>query len=195
MRIWAVVILLAFLVPVVAVTAANATRTTHTTDKDHPSTGHGMITFTQTGTVSGPTKVSDHTTITVVDEKLAFSGNLSGSAVTIEREVIHTFTDEGKTITFTTFYGSGNFTGTLGGNTVTLHIRYEGVMNSTFSRGNFVVSSDTQTTGVHGEGHFKGTLTTSGEGGGSSGVNYTMHWNVTTHTEHEEARDEDRDRD
>lgn len=191
MRIWAAIVLLAFLVPVVAVTAANGTQT-H--DNHHPNTGKGTITFTQTGTVSSD-KVSNHTTINVVDENLVFSGNMSGTAVTIERQVVHTFTDEGKTITFTTFHGSGNFTGTLGGNSVTLHIRYEGVMNSTFARGNFVVKGDTsQTNDIHGEGHFHGALATNVEGGGS-GVNYTMHWHVASHTEHEEARDEDRDTD
>lgn len=194
MRIWAIAILLAFLLPVVALTTAAATHADH---DDHLNKGMGTITFTQGATVSGPTVGDDHTTIVTVKETLSFTGNLTGTALTIERDVMHTVTDEGKTITFTTFHGSGNFTeGTLGSNTVTLHIRYEGVKNSTFTRGNFAVSGDTsQGSEVHGEGHFRGTLTGGVEGGGSSTVNYTMHWTVSTHTEHTEARDDDRDTD
>jgi len=188
LRIWAAAILIAFLIPVVAVTAANATNATH----EHPNVGKGTITFTQTGIVSGPTVLSDHATIVTVKETLSFTGNMTGTALAIEREVMHTITDEGKTITFTTFHGRGNFTGTLGNNQVTLHIKYEGKSNSTFARGNFVVSGDTsQMSDVHGEGHFRGSLIV-GEGG-SSAVNYMMHWNIATHTEQPEARDKDRD--
>src|SRR3989475_11523801 len=129
----------------------------------------GTITFTQGATISGPTVRDDHTTIVKVKETLSFTGNLAGTALTIERDVMHTATDDGKTISFTTFHGSGNFTGTLGNNQVTLHIRYEGVKNSTFARGNFVVSGDTnQMIDVHGEGHFRGSLTGGVEGEGSA---------------------------
>ncbi len=189
MRIWAAGILLAFLIPVVAVTTANATHSTHGT---HPGLEKGMITFTQTGTVSGPTKLNQHTTIVTVKETLTFTGNLTGTALTIQREVQHNVTDEGVRVIVTTFHGSGNFTGTLNGSSVTLHIRYEGVENSTFTRGNFVVSGDTSTNAdVHGEGHFRGALSIPVEGGPSSGVSYTMHSHVATHTEHVEARDKD----
>ena len=45
---------------------------------------------------------------------------------------------------------------------------------------------------VHGEGHFKGTLTGGVEGSGGSTVPYTMHSSVSTHTDHDtEARDKD----
>jgi hypothetical protein len=157
----------------------------------------GTVTFTRGATVSGPEVLSDHTTIITVKETLSFTGSLTGTALAIERDVMHTMTDEGKPITFTTFHGRGNFTtGTLGGNSVMLHIRYEGVKNSTFTRGNFVVSGDTtQMNDVHGEGHFHGILTGGAEGGGSSPVKYTMHWTVSTHTEEPEARDKDRDTD
>ena len=193
MRIWAVAILLAFLIPVVAVTTAAATNADH---DDHPNRGMGTITFTQGATVSGPTVLSDHTTILKVHETLSFTGSMIGTALTIERDVMHTVTDDGKTMTFTTFHGRGNFTGTLGNDQVTLHIKYEGVKNSTFARGNFVVSGDTsQNSDIHGEGHFRGTLTGGVEGGGSSTVGYTMHWNVSTHTEEPEARDTDTDTD
>jgi hypothetical protein len=157
----------------------------------------GTVTFTRGATVSGPEVLNHHTTIITVKETLSFTGSLTGTALAIERDVIHTITDEGKTITFTTFHGRGNITtGTLGGNSVMLHIRYEGVKNSTFTRGNFVVSGDTtQMNDVHGEGHFHGILTGGAEGGGSSPVKYTMHWTVSTHTEEPEARDKDRDTD
>jgi hypothetical protein len=192
-RIWAVVIVLAFLLPAVAVTTAAATHADH---DDHPNKGMGTITFTRGATVSGPTVRDDHTTILKVKETLSFTGNLTGTAHAIERDVMHTMTDDGKTVTFTTFHGSGNFTGTLSNFQVTLHIRYEGVKNSTFTRGNFVVSGDTsQMNDVHGEGHFRGGLTSCVEGSGCSAVNYTMHSHVATHTEHTEARDDDRDTD
>ncbi len=188
MRIWAIAIVLALLLPVVAVTTVAA----HEPGEGHLNRGNGTITFAQTAIVSGPTVRSEHTTIEVVKETLTFGGNMTGTAQTIERDVMHTRTDEGKTITFTTFHGRGNFTGTLGNNQVTLHIKYEGVKNSTFTRGNFVVSGDTsQMNDIHGEGHFRGGLTT-GEGGSSS-VNYHMHWTVSTHTEEPEVRDKDKD--
>ena len=193
MRIWAIAVLLAFLLPVVAVTTAAATHADH---DDHLNRGMGTVTFTQGATVSGPTVLNDHTTIVRVKETLSFTGNMTGTALTIERDVMHTATRDGTTITFTTFHGWGNFTGTLGSTSVTLHIRYEGVKNSTFARGNFVVHGDTsQTNDVHGEGHFRGTLTGGVESGGSSTVNYRMHWTVSTHTEHTEARDDDRETD
>ncbi len=191
-RIWAIAILLAFLIPVVAVSAANAT---HPDNDDHQNRGMGTITFTQTAIISGP-KMNDHTTISKVKETLSFTGNLTGTALAIERDVTHTRTDDGKTITFTTFHGSGNFTGTLSGTQVILHIRYEGVKNSTFARGNFVVHGDTsQMNDVHGEGHFRGTLTGGVEGGGNSTVMYKMHWTISTHADHPEARDKDEAKD
>jgi len=193
LRIWAVAILLAFLIPVVAVTTAAATSADH---DDHLNRGMGTITFTQGATVSGPTALSDHTTIVTVHETLSFTGSLAGTALTIERDVMHTATDEGQPISFTTFHGNGTFTGTLDNNQVTLHIRYEGVKNSTFTRGNFVIHGDTsQMNDVQGEGHFNGTLTGGNESGGNSTVNYTMHWTVSTHTEEPEARDTDTDTD
>lgn len=189
MRIWIAGLLLIFLAPAIAIAAVNAT---HSSNENHPSTEKGTITFTQTGTISGPNERSEHTTITVVKETLTFTGNLSGSALTIERLVKHNDTDDGRTATFSTFHGSGSFTGTLNGATVTLHIRYEGVMNSTFARGNFVVSGDTsQNSDVHGEGHFRGTLTANGESV-SPTVNYTMHSHVASHVEQPEARDKDK---
>ena len=193
MRIWAIAILLAFLLPVVAVTTAAATHADH---DDHLNRGMGTITFAQGATVSGPTVLNDHTTIVKVHETLSFTGNLRGTALTIERDVMHTITDEGKAISFTTFHGNGTFIGTLDNDQVTLHIRYEGVKNSTFTRGNFVIHGDTsQMNDVHGEGHFRGTQTGGVEGGGSSAVQYRMLWTVSTHTEHTEARDDDRETD
>ena len=193
MRIWAIVAVLAFLLPAVAVTTAAATHADH---DDHLKRGTGTITFTQGATISGPTVLSDHTTIVKLHETLSFIGNMTGTALTIERDVMHMVTDDGKTTTFTTFHGRGNFTGTLGNDQVTLHIKYEGVKNSTFARGNFVVSGDTsQNSDIHGEGHFRGTLTGGVEGGGNSSVGYKMHWTVSTHTEHPEARDDDRETD
>ncbi|HYY92524.1 MAG TPA: hypothetical protein VE955_11100 [Candidatus Dormibacteraeota bacterium] len=187
MRIWAVAIVLALLVPVVAVTTAAASPG----PGDHHNKGTGTISFSQGAIVSGPKVLNDHTTIEKVMMTLSFTGNMSGSANTIERDVVHTHTHDGTTITFTTFHGWGNFTGRLGSVQVTLHIRYEGVKNSTFTRGNFVVKGDTgQMNDVHGEGHFRGAGGTP-EGGSGGGVNYTMHWHVSTHTEQPKAKDKD----
>jgi len=190
--IWAAAVLLAFLIPVVAVSAASATHGDH---DDHPNNGMGTISFAKGAIVSGSIDHDHffHTAIVTVKETLTFTGNLTGTALAIERDVTHNVTDEGMKITFTTFHGSGNFTGTLNSIHVLLHIRYEGVRNSTFARGNFVVNGDTsQMIDVHGEGHFKGTLTGGVEGSGGSTVPYTMHSTVSTHTDHDtEARDKD----
>ena len=53
---WAAAILLAFLIPVVAVSAANAT---HPDNDDHQNNGMGTISFTQGTTISG-TSDNDH---------------------------------------------------------------------------------------------------------------------------------------
>jgi hypothetical protein len=187
-KVWIAVLLLVFLVPIAVVSAVSA----HDDDHGNAANGSGNITFTTTGTISGPTTRGENT-ITVVKETLQFSGNLSGTALTIERQVKHNDTDDGTTHIFTTFHGHGNFTGTLNGATVTLRIRYEGVSNSTFTRGNFVVFGDTsQNVTVHAEGHFHGALS-AGEGHSSS-VAYTMHSHVG-HEEHPETDDDDRNDD
>src|SRR2546430_16216063 len=180
LRIWAIAILLAFLIPVVAVSTAAATQADH---DDHLNRGMGMITFTQGAIISGPTGLSDHTTIVTVHETLSFTGSLAGTALTIERDVMHTATDEGQPISFTTFHGNGTFTGTLDNNQVTLHIRYEGVKNSTFTRGNFVIHGDTsQMNDVQGEGHFNGTLTGGNESGGNLSVTHNAPKRKRIHT-------------
>lgn len=188
-KIWIAVLLLVFLVPVGVVSAESMAH-----DNDgNASNGSGTITFTTTGTISGPTTHGENI-VTVVKETLKFSGNLSGTALTIERQVKHNDTDDGATHIFTTFHGHGNFTGTLNGASVTLRIRYEGVSNSTFTRGNFVFFGDTnQNNSAHGEGHFKGTATLPENGG--SGIAYTLHSHVGTHAEHPETDDSDRNDD
>lgn len=191
--IWAAAILLAFLIPVVAVSSASATHADH---DDHQNNGMGTISFAQGAKVSGSTDQDhdhdDHTAIVTVNETLTFTGNLTGTTKAVQRNATHNVTDEGVTTTFTTFHGSGIFTGTLNGNQVTLHIRYEGAMNSTFARGNFVLHGDTsQMNDVNVQGHFRGTLTGGVEGSGGSTVQYTMHSHVSTHADHPEARDND----
>ena len=199
-KIWIAVLLLAFLVPFGVVSAGTVAGWSHSDHETGQSTSSaprgnetGTITFVQNGIISGPTIRFDNTTVTVVNETLTFSGNLTGTAHTIERLVKHNDTDDGPTQIFTNFHGHGNFTGTLNGASVTLRIRYEGVSNSTYARGNFVVfGNENQNTTVHGQGHFAGALKT-GEGG-SSGVDYTMHSHVKTHhddDDHPEARDDD----
>src|SRR5437899_11489750 len=131
--------------------------------------------------MSAPTDLIEHTTIVTVHQTLSFTGILAGAAVTGERDVVHTVTDEGKTVPFTTFHGNGTFTGTLDNNQVTLHIRYEGVKNSTFTRGNFVIHGDTsQMNDVQGEGHLSGTLTGGVDGSGNSTVMYNMDCTIST---------------
>ncbi len=197
-KIWIALLLLIFLVPVAvvsagsAMTAMNATHDNDQGSHGNSANGSGTVTFSTTSTVSGPTARGENT-VTVVKETLVFSGNLSGTASTIERQVKHNETDDGTNDIFTTFHGHGNFTGTLNGASVTLRIRYEGVSNSTFTRGNFVVFGDTsQNVTVHAEGHFHGTLAPSGSG---SGMTYTMHSHVAGHEEHPETDDDDRNDD
>lgn len=186
-KIWIAVLMLIFLVPVVTISAVNAA-STHDND-DHDNLGKGTLSFSQGSTISGPTTRGENT-ISVVHETLTFTGNLTGTANTIQRNVQHTDTDDGHTFTFTTFHGQGNFTGTLNSVKVTLHIHYEGFMNSTFARGNFVVHGDTDSNhGVQGEGHFRGAPT----GEGQSAINYTMHSHISSHAEHPETDDEKED--
>src|SRR5438552_8872001 len=116
LRIWAIAILLDFLIPVVALSTAAATHADH---DDQLNRGMGMITFTQGAIISGPTGLSDHTPIVTVHETLSFTGSLAGTALTIERDVIITVTDEVKTVPITTFHGNGNFNVTLENNQVT----------------------------------------------------------------------------
>src|SRR5437016_14543715 len=95
LRIWAIAILLAFLIPVVAVTTAAATNADH---DDHLNRGMGMVTFTQGAIISGPTDLSDHTTIVTVHETLSFTGSLASTALTIERDVAQTTKNESQTL-------------------------------------------------------------------------------------------------
>src|SRR2546427_11067899 len=110
LRIWAIAILLAFLIPVVAVSTAAATQADH---DDHLNRGMGMITCRQGGIISGPTGLSDHTTIVTVHETLSFTDSLAGTALSIERDVIHTVTDQRKTAPSTTLHGHSGLTGKL----------------------------------------------------------------------------------
>src|SRR2546421_12828494 len=110
LRIWAIAILLAFLIPVVAVSTAAATQADH---DDHLNRGMGMITFTQGAIISGPTGLGDQTTIVTVHETLSFTRSLAGTALTIESDLIHKVTDEGETVAFTQFHGHGPVTGTF----------------------------------------------------------------------------------
>jgi hypothetical protein len=186
LRIWIAGLILVFLAPALAVTTANASHATHT------NTGKGTIALTHATIIKGPFVRNERTTIVVLNETLQFTGNLTGTAIAIQRDVLHNVTITSGFTIITTFQGTAKFTGTLGGNSVTLRIRYEGISNSTFARGNFVISGDAaQGADVHGEGHFQGTTTT--REGGSSAVNYAMHWTVATHTEKTETRDRDRD--
>jgi len=204
-KIWIAVLLLAFLIPLGVFSVETIAGWNHD-DNSQGSRGTstpttprgnetGTITFTQNNIISGPTTRCDNTTVTVVNETLTFTGNLTGTAHTVERLIKHNDTDDGSTQIFTNFNGHGNFTGTLNGATVTLHIRYGGISNTTYTRGHFVVlGNENQNSTVRGQGHFAGALKT-GEGG-STGVDYTMHSQVKTHHEcrwdRPELRDDDR---
>lgn len=187
MRIWIAALALFFLIPVIAVSSASATHAS----ASHSQSGKGTVALTHSEIVSGPKVLNQHTTLVMVKNTYDLTGTLTGTAVSIERDVLHNVTVAGHTIIFATFHGVANFTGTLNDKSGTLRIRYEGINNSTFVRGTFVVSGGTgQLVGVHGDGHFRGTV-----GAESPPLNYTIRWTVTTHTSHPEARDEDRDED
>jgi hypothetical protein len=192
----ATVALIAILVPFIGVTTANTVGTTNATRSCpvlHPSTGNGTITFSQTAIISGPTKTKiGNLTITTVKETLDFTGNLTGTALTMMREISLSFTHDGTTVTFATFQGWGNFTGTLNSASVTLYIGYSGVSNNTYTRGNFAVKGETNANStVLGEGQFKGPGSV-GEGQTAT-VNYTIHFQTFAHYKHyPEAFDRDR---
>ena len=173
MKIWIAVLFLVFLVPLVAVSTVAAAK---------PSMGMGTVTLTSS-TVLHREVLNHHSVLVIAKNTFSVTGNLSGTAVAIERDLMHNVTRDGKTVTITTFHGNANFTGTLGGKSGTLVVRYEGRNNSTFIRGTFTVSHGTgQLTGVHGQGRFHGSALLSE--GHPSPLDYTIHW--STHTHHGE---------
>ena len=167
LKIWAVALLLAFVVPVFAVADANA----------KPTMGMGTVTLVSSKTVRTEV-LSDHTTLLVRNVTFRVTGALTGMAVGQERDVIHNVT--GRHIIMTTFHGSAKFTGTLGGMSGTLTIRYEGRSNSTIVRGHFSATDGTaQLDGVHASGSFEGPST-------SATLNYSIRWFAAHHHEVED---------
>lgn len=162
MKIWAAGLLLAFLVPVVAVSGVYAAK---------PMTGAGTVALVSS-TIVDHDVLSDQTTINLVKDTFSLTGTLSGTAVATERDVVHNVT--GRDIIMVTFHGVANFTQTGGeGSTVvgTLQIRYEGINNSTMIRGHFVASDGTgKFVGFHGEGSFEGSTT--------APLSYTIRWTI-----------------
>ena len=168
-------LLLALLIPVAAVSLANAAK---------PMTGAGTVMLV-TSTVIDHDVLSDQTTINVVMNTYSLTGPLAGTAVSMERDVIHNVA--GRNIITVTFHGKANLTQTSGeGGTVTgtLQIRYEGENNSTMIKGHFVASDGTgKFAGFHGEGSLEGSV--------AAPLNYMIRWTITPQSEQPATRHKD----
>ena len=152
--------------------------------------------FTRGATVSGPDIMNDHTTIVKVEETLNFTGNLTGMAPSIERDVMHTLTDEGRKI-LSRHSTAGGFHRHARPQASQAPYPIRGSQKRHLHPRQLRVTGryKPEQRGLWCEGHFHGSLTGSVEGGGSSAIAYSLHWTVATHTEEPEAREEDRDTD
>ena len=181
MRVWIAGLALFLLIPVVAVSATNAAG---------GKTGTGMVTLTRSEVVRGPIVMNDRTTLVVTKITFSVTGALTGTAVAIEKDLMHNVTKMGRHIISTQLHGLANFTGTLGGMTGTLRISYDGINNSTYIRGHFTLFAGTgQLAGVHGSGPFHSTANM------GSTIDYSIRWTVSAHASHAESRDQDRQED
>lgn len=159
-------LLLALIIPVV-VSSANAAK---------PTVGMGTVALVHSQVLSTH-QVSAHTTIVVAKNTFMVTGPLSGTAIAIERDVMHTTE---KTV-MTTFHGMANFTGTLDGKSGMLVIIYQGINNGTFIRGHFEASHGTgDLAGAHGSGHFEGSAT--------APLNYSIRWTIAPHATDSQTR-------
>jgi hypothetical protein len=157
-------LVLVVLLPVLAVTATYATK---------PAVGTGKVTLVSQTMVGSPRTAGDNT-ITTFKNTFHLTGALTGIAVALERDVTHSSGDKSAI----TFQGDANFTGTAGDLSGKLVIRYVGVNNGTFIRGQFVTVSGTGgLADFHGQGEFSGKVGMGAEGGGLP-LDYTLKWHI-----------------
>ena len=158
MKIAALVLIV--LLPVLAVTATYATK---------PTIGTGKVTLVSSTPV-GAARTADGNTIALFKNTFSLTGALTGTAVSLERDVSHSSGDK----TFITFQGEANFTSTKdAAHPGTLVIRYVGINNGTFIHGQFVAGSGTGSLAdFHGQGSFSGKV------GMGLALNYTLKWHI-----------------
>lgn len=156
-KIMALVLLV--VLPALAVTAAYATK---------PQVGHGTVTLVNQTKLES--RLAGDNNITTYKNTFMLTGALSGTAVSIERDVRHASGDN----TFTTFQGKADFTSGASDSSTssgTLEIVYVGINNGTFIHGQFVAGHGTGTfADFHGQGDFSGTP--------GKALNYTINWHV-----------------
>jgi hypothetical protein len=151
-------LVLVVLLPVLAVTATYATK---------PTIGTGKVTLISS-TVVGSSRTAGGNTITTLKNTFSLTGALTGTAVSLERDVTHASSDR----SFTTFQGEANFTSSNGeASSGTLVIHYVGINNGTFIHGQFVAGSGTGSLAdFHGQGSFSGTA--------GKALNYSLKWHI-----------------
>ena len=136
-------LILVVLLPVLAVTATYATKVS-------PQTG--TVTVTDRHMI-GTSRTPGGNTIATFKVTFSLTGPLKGTAIAIERDVIHASSDR----SFTTFQGNASFTSSGQAGTAVIH--YVGVIHGTSIHGQFVVDRGTGSlAGFHGQGEFSGTF-------------------------------------
>ncbi len=157
-------LVLVVLLPVLAVTATYATK---------PTIGMGKVTLVSQ-TMVGSSRPAGDNTIATFKNTFSLTGALTGTAVALERDVTHASSDRFSI----TFQGNANFTGSAGGVSGKLVIRYVGVNNGTFIHGQFViVSGSGGLADFHGQGEFSGKVGMGSEGGALP-LDYTLKWHI-----------------
>ncbi len=153
-------LVLVVLLPVLAVTATYATK---------PAPGSGTVTLVSSHRV-GSSRIAGGNNITTVKNTFSLTGTLAGTAVALERDVIHSSSDR----IFITFQGVANFTSSTGEASSaanTLVIRYVGINNGTFIHGQFVAGDGTgRLADFHGQGEFSGHI--------GPTLKYTLKWHI-----------------
>ena len=163
MKIAALVLIV--LLPVLAVTATYATK---------PAMGSGKVALHGPPTLVGSSRPAGDNTIATFKETFDLTGTLTGAAVALERDVTHASSEK----SFITFQGEANFTGSAGDVSGKLVIRYAGINNGTFIRGQFVIVSGAGgLADFHGQGQFSGKVGMGAEGGGLP-LDYTLKWHI-----------------
>jgi hypothetical protein len=153
-------LLLLALLPLLAITATYATK---------PAMGSGTVTISHRTMVGSPRPAGDNT-ITTFKEDFSLTGTLAGTAVALERDVIHASSDK----SFTTFQGEANFTTPSGAaHSGKLVIHYVGINDGTTIHGQFVAGSGTGSLAdFHGQGEFSGKVAM------MLVLNYTLQWHI-----------------
>src|SRR5712692_10087570 len=158
MKIAALVLIV--LLPVLAVTATYATK---------PAMGSGTATLTHR-TMVGSSRTAGDNTIATFKNTFQLTGALTGTAVSLERDVTHASSDK----SFITFQGEANFTTPTGeAQSGKLVIHYVGINDGTTIHGQFVAGNGTGTfADFHGQGEFSGKVAM------MLVLNYTLQWHI-----------------